>query len=1545
MSFGSVSFQQYSTNFALGNNGVKICLNYFDGIPDQNLLLSLKSNELRIIFKSLLKKDETTKEKALNELMRIIDSPNLKLCLFQDPIFSLCWSQIYAKLITNESKIIRSLSHEFTTILIKLLNKRVSKFLKDFVPLLLSGVYDTDLSVSKGCLDNISKCFNGDSSKIHSLWTVFSVQILNYIREVVIVESEETLSDKNTSKDNSKIKYNRVIVGTIYMLIHLINANPNIIKESDSIHEILNQKELWDFLSLSAIENIKVYQSLLKLVLCLSKENYFVTNENILKNCIKKLFISMSQINSKNIQKFSLLLPEILSVLIELNHYKEGRIWSYEKSAKSRLLQFLALDSGNADPIIYSKFYQLYEETSLLNYESEWLPLWHKKLIYESERRHTGNFKIMYVEYWKYYAKFIDTVPVSCLDYANKIFQQDILYGLSSKSLKDFKSLSDIFKKFIYLENILTEIDSLLPTGVNEKHKDSIYIDNLISLVICMKDNEIFIKKISKISLDSILQSKNFTNHYGFKIYDEFIKSNILLLKNEIFRFISFLLEVISVSFYNEPLKIMAHYSTSVFIQDADECEWIELYHSLIITILSLDLSPGIIVLLLNQLDSKVIDALFEYSQELKNFIDSYAKVYDFSKPDFMYSKLLSFNILLTLYERSKDINKLKEFFQCINNLPTPLYIEFLESTNFLDQFLMEYPEEIKSTVFSSLLTVIKENNVIAKKAANAILKRILESNQEFSEYIIDYTISIIKANSVTLYEFLPRNTGEKLIHIIPKISSNISLSSPLGTAIYLLDLSNLQFDTKFAEYGIKYGLFIDSLLSKLPEYLDDNLRMFLTILSEVASDYNFVTPNPINEYQNFNNTIFNMENSDFKFKDVLDSIIKRDYSCHVMKILLNTEVPQSLLYYHCRVLLKILMNSIDYISLKNFDQTTTIETYVLNTIRNKNNSDPEVLFCSTLLLSFTKFSAVSTILTKLRTILCSELIGISDSELDTKMFKHIFFLSNLLKVENMDDVKVDFMPISPQRLNLIVKSIDRWLDNGISYNKEFASIRLALLTFLTELIKFPSILTVGHMLPLLCMRLIDNCLDMCQIEDTPFLEDHRIFSLRFYNQIYNMTVSDYFPRDIWNENNSDLENSLIELCFIKTKNETDNQLSYVYYSLLEQNITKLSNKTLNLFYDKFLQSLLFSVHTTGMTRIIVSTLSRLIIMRQQDLLIEYELRRGKFDENLELDLKIPITLIEKVISDMPHEYLEYEDEHRFINYLWYWILILSFFKNISYNLRQLYIEQLKQNDLINKIFNFISEQIDLSDTEFWEQISKDNIVDYNVEKMEFSTDRQDLINECKILLIHLMYELFNNVGSLSSKWWINIRDVSLQSKIRIFVAKYISPILIDYELQDVSGKISGLTSQDQNLAIKINNVTKEVKASYLIDEQKLELSFKLPSIYPLNNIEVYCVSKVGINEQQWKSWLLSIQRVIIGMNGTVIDSLELFAKNVNLHFSGFEECVICYSILHAIDRKLPSKSCPECSNKFHGACLYKWFKSSGNNTCPLCRSEIPFRN
>ncbi|EGF76376.1 hypothetical protein BATDEDRAFT_33847 [Batrachochytrium dendrobatidis JAM81] len=152
-------------------------------------------------------------------------------------------------------------------------------------------------------------------------------------------------------------------------------------------------------------------------------------------------------------------------------------------------------------------------------------------------------------------------------------------------------------------------------------------------------------------------------------------------------------------------------------------------------------------------------------------------------------------------------------------------------------------------------------------------------------------------------------------------------------------------------------------------------------------------------------------------------------------------------------------------------------------------------------------------------------------------------------------------------------------------------------------------------------------------------------------------------------------------------------------------------------------------------------------------------------------------------------------------------------------------------------------------------------------------------------------------------------------------------------------------TRDTEALGIRVSMWSCEVTASYTIEDAVLELVIQLPSSYPLRLAQVGSGKgggrAAGINEARWRAWVLSVSAVMASQNGSIIDALTVFNKNISMHFKGIEDCAICYSVVSAIDRALPNKQCKTCKNQFHGSCLYKWFKSSGQNTCPLCRQPF----
>lgn len=96
-------------------------------------------------------------------------------------------------------------------------------------------------------------------------------------------------------------------------------------------------------------------------------------------------------------------------------------------------------------------------------------------------------------------------------------------------------------------------------------------------------------------------------------------------------------------------------------------------------------------------------------------------------------------------------------------------------------------------------------------------------------------------------------------------------------------------------------------------------------------------------------------------------------------------------------------------------------------------------------------------------------------------------------------------------------------------------------------------------------------------------------------------------------------------------------------------------------------------------------------------------------------------------------------------------------------------------------------------------------------------------------------------------------------------------------------------------------------------------------------------LSQVGIKDGRLRKWLLSIAVFLRNQNQGVLDGITMWKANLEQEFAGVEACLICYSVISAANGQLPRISCKQCSVKFHPACLYKWFRSSGKSTCPHC--------
>ena len=115
----------------------------------------------------------------------------------------------------------------------------------------------------------------------------------------------------------------------------------------------------------------------------------------------------------------------------------------------------------------------------------------------------------------------------------------------------------------------------------------------------------------------------------------------------------------------------------------------------------------------------------------------------------------------------------------------------------------------------------------------------------------------------------------------------------------------------------------------------------------------------------------------------------------------------------------------------------------------------------------------------------------------------------------------------------------------------------------------------------------------------------------------------------------------------------------------------------------------------------------------------------------------------------------------------------------------------------------------------------------------------------------------------------------------------------------------------------------------------------QLPARFPLAPVSVEGQGCAGLSEGKWRATQLSLQAQLRAttFDGNVVQAVRRWQGNALRLFEGLEACAVCYCVVHPSDRSLPRPACRTCQHRFHASCLYKWFRSSGNATCPLCRA------
>ncbi|XP_058884679.1 E3 ubiquitin-protein ligase listerin-like isoform X1 [Acipenser ruthenus] len=291
------------------------------------------------------------------------------------------------------------------------------------------------------------------------------------------------------------------------------------------------------------------------------------------------------------------------------------------------------------------------------------------------------------------------------------------------------------------------------------------------------------------------------------------------------------------------------------------------------------------------------------------------------------------------------------------------------------------------------------------------------------------------------------------------------------------------------------------------------------------------------------------------------------------------------------------------------------------------------------------------------------------------------------------------------------------------------------------------------------------------------------------------------------------------------------------------------------------------------------------------------------------------------------------------LGYLLTWKLILTFFKASSSHLRVQYSLYLRKTKSLHKLlFHLFRLMPDnpVYPGQTAEPGSKETRTFFTEDLHLSALKTEYLPSEIAHLACSVYYITLKDLPAMVRLWW-NGQEKRVFNTVDKFTSKYVSNVLSCQEISSVQTS----TQTFENMTVKARSTTREVIATYSVEDIFIELVIQLPQNYPLGSISVESGRRVGVAVQQWRNWMLQLSTYLTHQNGSIMEGLALWKNNVDKRFEGVEDCMICYSVIHGSNYSLPKKACRTCKKKFHSACLYKWFTSSNKSTCPLCRETF----
>ena len=264
-------------------------------------------------------------------------------------------------------------------------------------------------------------------------------------------------------------------------------------------------------------------------------------------------------------------------------------------------------------------------------------------------------------------------------------------------------------------------------------------------------------------------------------------------------------------------------------------------------------------------------------------------------------------------------------------------------------------------------------------------------------------------------------------------------------------------------------------------------------------------------------------------------------------------------------------------------------------------------------------------------------------------------------------------------------------------------------------------------------------------------------------------------------------------------------------------------------------------------------------VVRQGDALLESLLQEFKIGE---VPGSIPPGTVSYTVS---------------VGYLLAWRVILALIQTAGDELRPKYTEYLKSEDFLFSLMRHLFRLLPRNASQNRALFS---------DSLELSEPTLEKVPE---LAGSVWISLCRHLPAVARAWWQSLDRTGKETVERV-TAVVVTPLLWREETRAISG-----AERSDNMSLRVRDSVKEVVATYTIDEGSMELIISLPSNHPLGDLSVDTGNRVGVDVGLWRKWMLQLTTFLSYQNGTILEGLNLWKKNVDKRFEGVEVQIILF--------------------------------------------------